>query len=103
MAVGQEKMEELIQTIEEMTVLELSHLVKALEDRFGPQPQNGLVFQVLGDEGPVWVTAEDGGEPVPLAWSKNAYNQWVQRVWNPARTAAAQAPVSSWPAAARPG
>ena len=35
MAVGQEKMEELIQTIEEMTVLELSHLVKALEDRFG--------------------------------------------------------------------
>ncbi|MGA7670653.1 MAG: 50S ribosomal protein L7/L12 [Nitrolancea sp.] len=35
MAVGQEKMEELIQTIEEMTVLELSQLVKALEDRFG--------------------------------------------------------------------
>jgi large subunit ribosomal protein L7/L12 len=35
MAVGQEKMEELIQTIEEMTVLELSKLVKALEDRFG--------------------------------------------------------------------
>lgn len=35
MAVGQEKMEELITTIEEMTVLELSQLVKALEDRFG--------------------------------------------------------------------
>ncbi len=35
MAVGQEKMEELIKTIEEMTVLELSQLVKALEDRFG--------------------------------------------------------------------
>lgn len=35
MAVGQEKMEELIQTIEEMTVLELSQLVKALEERFG--------------------------------------------------------------------
>ena len=35
MAVGQEKMEELIQTIEEMTVLELSKLVKTLEDRFG--------------------------------------------------------------------
>jgi large subunit ribosomal protein L7/L12 len=35
MAVGQEKMEELIGTIEEMTVLELSELVKALEDRFG--------------------------------------------------------------------
>lgn len=35
MAVGQEKMEELIQTIEQMTVLELSELVKELEDRFG--------------------------------------------------------------------
>lgn len=35
MAVGQEKMEELISTIEEMTVLELSQMVKALEDRFG--------------------------------------------------------------------
>ncbi len=35
MAVGQEKMDELIQTIEQMTVLELSQLVKALEDRFG--------------------------------------------------------------------
>lgn len=35
MAVGQDKMEELIKTIEEMTVLELSQLVKALEDRFG--------------------------------------------------------------------
>jgi len=35
MSVGQEKMDELIQTIEQMTVLELSQLVKALEDRFG--------------------------------------------------------------------
>ena len=35
MAVGQEKMDELIETIEQMTVLELSQLVKALEDRFG--------------------------------------------------------------------
>ena len=35
MAVGQEKMEELIGTIENMTVLELSQLVKALEERFG--------------------------------------------------------------------
>lgn len=35
MAVGQEKMEEMIQTIEQMTVLELSELVKELEDRFG--------------------------------------------------------------------
>ena len=35
MAVGQEKMDERIETIEQMTVLELSQLVKALEDRFG--------------------------------------------------------------------
>jgi len=35
MSVGQEKMDELIGTIEQMTVLELSQLVKALEDRFG--------------------------------------------------------------------
>jgi large subunit ribosomal protein L7/L12 len=35
MAVGQEKMEEIIGTIEQMTVLELSELVKALEERFG--------------------------------------------------------------------
>lgn len=35
MAVGQEKLEELIQTIEQMSVLELSQLIKALEERFG--------------------------------------------------------------------
>ncbi|HEX3721334.1 MAG TPA: 50S ribosomal protein L7/L12 [Nitrolancea sp.] len=35
MSVGQEKMDEFIGTIEQMTVLELSQLVKALEDRFG--------------------------------------------------------------------
>jgi large subunit ribosomal protein L7/L12 len=35
MAVGQEKLEEIIQVIEQMTVLELSQLVKALEERFG--------------------------------------------------------------------
>jgi large subunit ribosomal protein L7/L12 len=35
MAVGQEKLEEIISAIEQMTVLELSQLVKALEERFG--------------------------------------------------------------------
>lgn len=35
MAVGQEKLEEIIQVIEQMSVLELSQLVKALEERFG--------------------------------------------------------------------
>lgn len=35
MAVSTEKMDELIKSIEEMSVLELSQLVKALEERFG--------------------------------------------------------------------
>lgn len=35
MAVSQEKMDEIIQAIEEMSVLDLSQLVKALEERFG--------------------------------------------------------------------
>jgi large subunit ribosomal protein L7/L12 len=35
MAVGQEKIEEIIAAIEQMSVLELSQLVKALEERFG--------------------------------------------------------------------
>jgi large subunit ribosomal protein L7/L12 len=35
MAMPQEKMDELIESIEQMSVLELSLLVKALEDRFG--------------------------------------------------------------------
>jgi large subunit ribosomal protein L7/L12 len=35
MALSTEKMDELIQSIEQMSVLELSQLVKALEERFG--------------------------------------------------------------------
>ena len=35
MAVSTEKMDELIKSIEQMSVLELSQLVKALEERFG--------------------------------------------------------------------
>lgn len=35
MAISQEKMDEIIQSIEEMSVLDLSQLVKALEERFG--------------------------------------------------------------------
>lgn len=35
MAVSAEKMDELIKSIEDMSVLELSQLVKALEERFG--------------------------------------------------------------------
>jgi hypothetical protein len=66
---------------------------EALEERFGPQPADGLVFQVLDmQEGPVWVTPPDGGAPVPLAMDVDAYNRWTARVWRPAREAAAQAP-----------
>jgi hypothetical protein len=65
---------------------------RALETRHGPQPDHALVFQVLGADGPVWTQPKGGSNPVPLAWSKNAYNQWVRRVWAPARVVASQAP-----------
>lgn len=64
---------------------------EALENRFGPQPGNGLVFQVLDADGPVWLPS-DGGILTPLAMSKNDYVRWTARVWRPARTVAAQAP-----------
>jgi hypothetical protein len=64
---------------------------EALEDRYGPQPANGLIFQVLGEDGPVWATPSNGSEPVPVAWSDNDYKRWAARVWVPARTIAAQA------------
>lgn len=64
----------------------------ALEDCFGPQPGNGLVFQVLNEDGPVWVTPTGRGNAAPLAMSKNDYVRWTARVWRPARTIAAQAP-----------
>lgn len=65
----------------------------AVESRFGPQPGNGLIFQVMDPEdGPIWVQDADGGPRVPLAMTKNYYNQWVKRVFVPAREAAAEAP-----------
>jgi hypothetical protein len=64
----------------------------ALEERFGPQPGYGLIFQVIGPDGPEWLSDPEGGLPVPVAMSKNAYNHWVKRVFHPAREVAAQAP-----------
>jgi hypothetical protein len=64
----------------------------ALEDNFGPQPPHGLVFQVLGPDGPIWAKPKGGGKRVPLAWTQNAYNTWVHRVWLPARAVASRAP-----------
>lgn len=63
---------------------------EALEERYGPQPGDALVFQVLGEDGPVW--AEGAGGRTPLAWSDNDYVRWTARVWKPARAIAAQAP-----------
>jgi hypothetical protein len=63
---------------------------EALEERFGRQPDEGLVFQALGEEGPLWSERADRGrEPVP--WSDNEYKRWTARVWRPAREAAAEA------------
>jgi integrase len=69
----------------------LSYL-EALEERYGPQPQNSLVFQALDDDGPMWATPPGEDEPVPLGWTENAYNRWYKRVWKPAVEIAAQAP-----------
>jgi integrase len=60
---------------------------EALEARYGAQPDNALVFQLLTDGGPVWY--EDG---FPVEWSEDQYNRWLARVWRPARSVAAQAP-----------
>jgi hypothetical protein len=64
---------------------------KALEARYGKQPDNGLVFQKLGEDGPVWGTTENGTR-VPVPWGDDDYKRWTARVWRPARDIAAKAP-----------
>jgi hypothetical protein len=65
--------------------------LRAIDDRYGPQPGQSLIFQVIDEGGPVWW--DDGGdELVPLAWDINDYNRWTARVWRPARKEAALAP-----------
>ncbi len=59
----------------------------ALEARYGEQPDNALVFQVLSQQGPLWY--DDG---FPVEWSADHYYRWTARVWRPARRVAAQAP-----------
>lgn len=51
MAVSQEKMDELMSSIEEMSVLELSKLVKALEDRFGVTAAAPMAVAAAGGGG----------------------------------------------------
>ena len=51
MALSQEKMDEIIQSIEEMSVLDLSQLVKALEERFGVTAAAPMAVAAAGDAG----------------------------------------------------
>jgi len=62
MAVGQEKMEELISTIEQMTVLELSQLVKALEERFGVTAAAPVAVAAAPDAAGAAAAAEEAEE-----------------------------------------
>jgi hypothetical protein len=64
---------------------------RALEARYGKQPDHGLVFQKLRDDGPIWETTEDGTR-IPVAWSDDDYKHWTARIWRPARDIAANAP-----------
>ena len=64
---------------------------KALESRYGRQPDHGLVFQRLGEDGPLWEVEADGAR-TPVPWSDYDYKRWVARVWRPAREVAAEAP-----------
>lgn len=59
----------------------------ALEARHGPHHEQALVFQAVGDQGPLWW--EDGA---PVAWSLDYYKRWTARVWRPARKRAAGVP-----------
>ena len=63
----------------------------ALEARHGAQPDDGLVFQALGENGPLWDSAPGGGAAIPVPWSYDDYKRWTARVWRPAREVAAQA------------
>ena len=65
----------------------------ALEARFGSQSDEALVFQALGEEGPVWSREDERRSPVP--WSYDDYKRWTARVWRPARDVAASAEGTS--------
>jgi hypothetical protein len=65
---------------------------KALETRYGKQPDHGLVFQKLGEDGAAWDTDPASGERTPMPWSDHDYKRWTARVWRPARAIAAKAP-----------
>jgi large subunit ribosomal protein L7/L12 len=65
MAISTEKMDELIQSIEQMSVLELSQLVKALEERFGvtaAAPMMAAAAPAAGGAGAADAAAEEQTE-----------------------------------------
>jgi large subunit ribosomal protein L7/L12 len=59
MALSQEKMDEIIQSIEEMSVLDLSQLVKALEERFGVTAAAPMAVAAAADGGGAAAAAEE--------------------------------------------
>lgn len=61
-----------------------------LENTFGTQPNNALIFQALGPNGPIWTTTQKK-EPTPKPWNHNDYKRWTARIWRPARDSAALA------------
>jgi len=61
-----EKLDELIKSIEGMTVLELSDLVKALEEKFGVQANMPMMAMPAGG-------AAAGGAAAPAAEEKTAF------------------------------
>lgn len=64
---------------------------ESLEALHGAQPSGALVFQALGEEGPLWWLRGDGEEPVPVPWTFDDYKRWTARIWRPAREQAARA------------
>lgn len=63
---AKEKLEELIKSIEDMSVLELSDLVKALEEKFGVQANMPMVSASVSGAG-------QGGGGQPAAEEKTAF------------------------------
>jgi hypothetical protein len=64
---------------------------QVLEAEFGPQPEHGLVFQALDQNGPIWAYS-DTKKRNPTPWDYNTYKRWTARIWRPARGRAATAP-----------
>jgi large subunit ribosomal protein L7/L12 len=65
------KMEDILKQIEDMSVLELSELVKALEEKFGVT----AAAPVAVAQGPVADAASDGGDP---AEEQTIFNVWIE-------------------------